>query len=108
MSAVVAAGGGGVVVGCWYPSASVIRRSKFVRLPKLPTNSLNGSFPVKASLRKSLSSDVMPQLARTVAPPSSEKYAGVLVVKLPSNRWIPGLVKRHRSSSEAYVKPLKT
>src|SRR5207248_9411128 len=58
--------------------------------------------------RKSLTSEFWPQSAIFVAPPSSEKYAGVWFGLLPSNRRMPGWVKRTKSSAEKYVTPPKT
>src|SRR5689334_3031983 len=110
MTAVVPAGGDGLMTGSVLlkPRDSVI--SAVVIWPRSSTISLNGSSGVKlllGGLRKSDGSEEMPQSATLDVPPSSEKYAGA-EGRLSANRRWPGLTNRIRSNSEKYVTPWRT
>src|SRR5271169_1630442 len=69
------------------PRTPSISRSSDVRAVADVSGTLNGSL---LRLRNSVESKVTSKLARLVLPPSSEKYAGVLVVLV--GKWFPGLV----------------
>src|SRR5262245_40910885 len=121
MTAVVAGGGGGFTTGSVLvkPRDSVVRMSAVVSRPEVPTNSLNGSFGVRllaGGLRKSEGSEARPQSASLFTPPSREKNAAGTgptggfacgLGSLPSNRRLPALVKRIRSSTETALPRLK-
>src|SRR5262249_35249794 len=98
MTAVVAAGGAGFLTGSVLvkPRASVARMSTSVNTSEVPAISLNGSFGVrllKGGLRKSEGSELRPQSASFVTPPSREKYAAGEGI-VPTNRRLPALTKR--------------
>ena len=107
MTAVVAAGGGGFLTGSVLvkPRASVARMSTSVSRPKVPTNSLNGSFGVRllaGGLRKSEGSELRPKSADLVTPPSNERYAASEGTA-SRNRRLPGLRKRIKSNSATFA-----